>query len=308
MSLDCSIMLDFLTIFTNKKTFTGILGNPTANRCGLHIFRIVLSDAIEYLRKLPFYLLAPKAAREFNKNGILLIENFLDPQLFFAVKNEIEEHVNQLPEALPNLKKQLYGDKIQRVDGYDRYDGDTLNRFDYISRRSPVRRVFMNLRVHRLTLALFGMFNTPFRYSLYTLRHGDEEILPDSQKLTHRDTFHHTYKIWYFVQDVELSTGPFEYSVGSHISTWRRLRWEYQRSNQISSNKNLSSGGALRIGDEELIQIDIQPPKPLCVKANTMIIANTRGFHRRGFAKAGIKRAGIFGYFRPFAFFPFLQP
>ncbi|QMT61598.1 hypothetical protein [Legionella sp. PC997] len=302
------IMLNFFTLFSNKKTFTGPLGNVIANYCGLHVVRIILSDVIQFIKKLPFYLLAPKSAFEFNKNGLLILENFLDPQKFLLVQKEIEKHINQLPKALPNLEQQMYGDKLKRATGYDRYDGDTLNRFDHVPRNSMVQFVFKNARMHRLTLALFGMLNTPMRYFMYTLCHGDEASLPDSQKLTHRDTFHHTYKIWYFTHDVELASGPFEYSTGSHALTWKRLRWEYRRSIQICSDQTMSRGGALRISDEELANMDLKPPQSLCVKANTMIIANTRGFHRRGFAEQGTIRTSVFGYFRPLAFFPLVHP
>ncbi|MFJ1269627.1 hypothetical protein ACD661_13755 [Legionella lytica] len=73
--------------------------------------------------------------------------------------------------------------------------GDTLNRFDFIPKHSMIKAIFKNWRMHRLTLVLFGMFNTPLRYSMYKLRHGNEERLPDLQKLIPRDTFHHIYQM-----------------------------------------------------------------------------------------------------------------
>lgn len=300
---------EFLTIFSNKKTFDGLLGNPTANRYGLHVFRIILSDIIQFIKRMPFYILAPKAARHFNKQGLLVIENFLDEQSAGLVREEIERHLAQLPPAAaPNATSAVFNGMLPRPTGYDRYDGDTLNRLDFILQDSNIKNVFKSWRMHRLSLALFGMINTPIRYFIYELRHGNEKKRPDSQKLTHRDTFHHTYKLWYFTHDVELATGPFEYSVGSHRLSWKRLRWEYWRSVKISADKKLHRGGAFRVTNEELAEMGVASPKPLCVKANTLVIANTRGFHRRGFAQQGITRVGVYGSFRPIAFFPFLQP
>jgi hypothetical protein len=161
--------------------------------------------------------------------------------------------------------------------------------------------------MHRLTLALFGMVNNPMRYFTYELRHGPEADLPDSQKETHRDTFHHTYKLWYFTEDVTLDSGPFEYCAGSHLSTAARLKWEYRRSVRASSRETPFRGGAFRASDDELQTMHYAPLQPVCVRANSLVIADTRGFHRRGFASPGTTRCGIFGYFRPWAFWPLPQ-
>jgi hypothetical protein len=298
---------DITSVFSNKKSFNGWIGHERANRYGLHIFRILASDLMQFIRRLPFVFLAPKAAYRFKKTGCLIIEDFLDRQEFIRVRQEIQQQLERLPEPSGNLKRQVFGDKLNHEKGYDRYDGSTLNRFVSMRRQSSTWRAFQSLRMHRLTLALFGMVNTPMRYFIYELRHGSEVDLPDSQKETHRDTFHHTYKLWYFTEDVTLDSGPFEYCADSHLSTFARLKWEYRRSVQASSGETPFRGGAFRASDAELQAMHYASLQPVCVRANSLLIADTRGFHRRGHASPGTTRSGIFGYFRPRAFWPLPQ-
>jgi hypothetical protein len=70
-----------------------------------------------------------------------------------------------------------------------------------------------NPRLSLLTFALFGQFNWKSKYYIYELRHGDESINPDIQKQIHKDTFHHTYKLWYFIDEVTDEQGPFAYQL-----------------------------------------------------------------------------------------------
>lgn len=292
-------------ILSNEKAFRGLLGNPTANRLGLHVARIIVSDLMLFLRRAPFSWLAYKHYRAFSKNGVVMIENFADPTAFAAICQDVKQALNDQA-ITPDTGITGFGQKHIHAHGFDRYDGSSLNRFVEIDQYPHLTALFKSSKMNRLTLALFGMLNRK-QYYVYELKHGDHAKNHDRQKDAHKDTFHSTYKLWYFVEDVSLEAGPFEYAFQSNRSTWKRLQWEYQMSCAASSDPtHPNRGGAFRVSKTELAQI-AQPLTPVMVKANTLVIADTKGFHRRGDAPIGSSRLSIYANFRPLAFLPFVH-
>lgn len=294
-------------VFTNKKELTGLLGNPWANRLGLHVFRIIASDLMCWLRRLPFAALDYSAYKRFSQEGILVVEDFLEEDDFKLVFHEIYSGLENAPLLEPECAVG-FGQKKFHQQGFDRYDGSSLNRFVHIENNSKINRALISKKMNKLTLVLFGLINKKTKYYIYELRHGDHQANHDRQKDTHKDTFHHTYKLWYFIEEVTLEAGALEYAQGSHRSTWARLKWEYQMSCQASQDKSHPNrGGAFRISDAELQKINTQPLRKLLVKANSIVIVDTRGFHRRGDAAMNAKRLSIYANFRPWAFWPFVH-
>jgi hypothetical protein len=296
----------FLAIATNEKSFVGIIGNPLANRLGLHVFRILVSNVICKIRTAPFFFLERRLRQSFAKDGVVVLENFLDEAAYLQVKAEIYQVLDKLPPAPVNTERG-FGKRISHPQGFDRYDGGTLNRFASIEKNSAIMaHLVKKSRLSKLTLALFGLFSRSSKYSIYELRHGDEASNPDIQKQLHKDTFHHTYKLWYFVDEVTYEQGPFAYSVGSHRSTLKSLQWEYQMSCTASSDKDHPNrGGSFRVTTDDLQQMAFPALKSFQLPANTLVIANTKGFHQRAFAEMGARRISIYANFRPLAFLPF---
>jgi hypothetical protein len=112
-------------------------------------------------------------------------------------------------------------------------------------------------------------------------------------------------KAWFFIDDVDASRGPFTYVAGSHRLTWKRLKWEYRRS---VCGKHLSDGysekGSMRALPEDLVEMGLDEPKALEVPRNTLVVADTHGFHCRGQAAPGASRMEIWAYSRTNPFNP----
>ncbi|MCF7987965.1 MAG: phytanoyl-CoA dioxygenase family protein [Methylovulum sp.] len=302
-----NVIKQILAIVSNQKEFVGMIGNPIANRFGLHIFRILLSNGICRIRTLPFFFLERVARQSLAKDGIVIIENFLEDAEFRQIKAEVYQQLAALPPALDNTELG-FGKKMAHEYGFDRYDGGTLNRFARVADDSATCRFLTkNPRLSRLTLALFGLRNRPTKYFTYELRHGDESTNPDIQKQVHKDTFFHTYKLWYFVDAVTDDQGPFAYSLGSQRSTFKSLSWEYQMSCLVSTMPSLNRGGSFRASNADLQHMNYPLPCAQRLPANTLVIADTKGFHCRGNGLTGTCRIGIYANFRPLAFLPFFH-
>ncbi|HTM20162.1 MAG TPA: phytanoyl-CoA dioxygenase family protein, partial [Kofleriaceae bacterium] len=105
----------------------------------------------------------------------------------------------------------------------------------------------------------------------------------DPQTLLHADTFHPTVKAWLFLTDVALDAGPFTYVPGSHRLTAERLAWERRTSlGARSATDTYTREGSFRIDPGELGALGLPPPRALAVPANSLVVADTFGFHARG--------------------------
>jgi hypothetical protein len=156
-------------------------------------------------------------------------------------------------------------------------------------------------------------FNRPPIYFIENIRqHVRETSQHDPQKDLHMDTFHPCVKAWLFLDDVTDRNGPFNYVPGSHKLTWARIKWEYGQSFIASTpdreNGNRYWDGAFRVSLGDLKEMGYPKPISLEVPANTLVIANVRGFHCRGEATQSRHRRSIWMQGRDNPFFPLFTP
>ena len=125
------------------------------------------------------------------------------------------------------------------------------------------------------------------------------------QRFLQSDTFHPTVKAWLFLDDVDDGNGPFTYVPGSHRLTWSRLKWEYRKSISWRDPPDpYSRKGSLRLTEGERRDFGLGEPVLYRVPRNTLVIANTHGFHRRGAAVEAASRLEIWVYSRSNPFNP----
>lgn len=293
--------MGMLSLFSKDKSFAlPVIGNPLLNKLGLHVFRIRLADLALKLRRLQVSgIKRPAEFSEFQKNGVVALEDFLPKDEFETLVAEIKSTMKEVDDksAIQNYGEKGFGKKHVYDWGFDRYDGDTLNRFYKIKPQHTSTQAFLNSpRLQSITRYFSGTYHDPSKYDLYKLHHGNEQQNADSQKLIHRDTFHSAIKLWYFLEDVEEKHGPFHYAPGTHKMSNSRLKWEKQRSIQASIE---NKGGAFRISETQLNDLGDGQLQAYPVKANTLVIADIRGFHCRGAALEHQDRISIYANIRP---------
>ena len=262
-----------LQLFGGAKSFVGnpLLGSATLNGWGLHTTRVRLAHAATQLR---WWLLAPLAAAElrqrFRTQGYLVLENYLPLADFERLKVAIET-------CRAEVREMRQGDTLTlRV----LLDDDALVALPPC-RALLARKEFINLlRYCAATL------RWPHFY-VQCIKHGASH---DPQKDLHADTFHPTMKAWLFLSDADVRNGPFTFVPGSQRPTAARLAWEREQSLCAGGGNRYSAKGSLRIAEAELARLGLPQAVALSVKANTLVIANTHGFHRRGDAPPGSSR------------------
>ncbi|HLZ78542.1 MAG TPA: phytanoyl-CoA dioxygenase family protein, partial [Sphingomonas sp.] len=222
------------------------------------------------------------------QNGFVLRHNFLPAAEFEALRAEALGYEGP-------AREMLQGDTITRRMALD---PQALHAMPH------VRRLLANPAWRGLTRYV-GSFNSePLTYIQSILSHVTDSD-PDPQTALHADTFHPTVKAWLFLTDVAEDEGPFVYVPGSHRMTPERLAWEKERSIRARDGLDrLSSRGSLRIEEEELASLGLSRPQAFAVPANTLVVADTSGFHARGPSLRPSTRVEIWTYGRRNPFLP----
>ena len=261
----------FLQLFGTAKSFQNnpIIGSRLLNRAGLHVARVVLSHAMTRFR---WALLSPLVARQQRKNfreqGYIALPDFLPSDQFERLKAELATYSGEVRECA---------------------QGDTLTLYGLLDRQAtdahPECRAFTkNKRLTRLMMYGGAKMRKP-AYFVNCIKNGYIEGQIDPQKTLHADTFHPTMKAWLFIDDVTDDNGPFHYVPRSHKLSWARLKWEYAKS---VGGRDLpipyEQRGSLRVSDDDLKELGLDRSKAIKVPGNTLVMANTHGFHHRGTA------------------------
>lgn len=281
-----------LQLPTQAKSFSRnpLIGSRRLNRCGLHVARMVVAHGIMRLRMALLGIgLDADVRRAWHRDGFIVVPDVFDAVTVGRLQAEVRGADAEVRECV---------------------QGDTLtHRIQLDSTTLPTlptcRRVLDDTRFRGLLRFASGELTRPIAY-IQTIKNGHVDGPVDPQKHLHSDTFHPTMKSWYFLDDVDERNGPFTYVPGSHRLTLARLRWEYAKSIEISGGADRYSGnGSLRLSEADAREMGFPAPKAFAVPRNTLVIANTHGFHCRGQASERSTRTELWSIGRSNPFNPF---
>jgi hypothetical protein len=285
--------LHVAALATGSKSFRDnpIIGSARLNRRGLHVARMRLAArmAAERRTRLGAAVGADDRAA-FARDGYVERRGFLPPALFEALRDEV------LNRAAP-ARDMVQGDTVTRRIAIDRQ----------LLRGRPALQSLVEGPEWLALLRYIGASSLePLNY-IQTIFSRARPGAPDPQTRLHADTFHSSVKAWLFLTDVAADAGPLTYVPGSHILTPRRLAWEKRASIHASGNSDFqSSRGSPRITLDELRRLGYRAPHVFAVPANTLVVADTLGFHARGLSSRPTTRVEIWAYGRRNPFLPWL--
>lgn len=282
-----------LQIPSGYKSFADnpLLGSKRLNRLGLHSARMRLAHTLAAWRRRRLARHVPLALREeFAANGFVRVDNYLPAEAFAVLRDQV------LGTTAP-AREMLQGDTITRRIAIDP---------DYLRAVPAIDALLSDRRWKGLMHYVASSLSEPLYYIQTILTHRVDTD-PDPQTVLHADTFHPTMKAWYFLEDVAEDEGPFSYVPGSHRMTPERLAWEKARSLAAPEGLDrLSARGSMRVTAAELPALGLPEPVLLAVKANTLVVADTCGFHARGPSVRPSRRVEIWAYCRRNPFYPWL--
>jgi hypothetical protein len=285
---------------TGAKSFRDnpILGNRRLNELGLHANRVKLAHALANARRARLAHLISDADRAaFERDGFVIKPNFLPPALFDAL-------VAQAKAYRGTARETIQGDAVTRRIPFDIAALTGM----------PAARAALDMPEWRGLVRYVGSADAePIIYVQTILSHVVDGA-PDPQLALHADTFHPSVKAWLFLTDVPEDDGPFTYVPGSHRLTAQRLAWERRVSIEIndgayadtSDGARLTQRGSFRVDEATLAELDLPPPRACAVPANTLVVADTFGFHARGASARPSVRVEIWAYGRRSPFLPWV--
>jgi len=267
-----------------------IIGSRLLNRLGLHLLRVLLAHGITRLRWLLLMPLLPvDSRRRFREQGYLMLTDFLPADRFAVLNAEVRGYRGEVREC-------IQGDTQTHRTLLD----------DQALRDLPACRALIHERRYRRILQWAAVrYGQPLIF-IEQVRNGFvSDGGADPQKNLHADTFHPTMKAWLYLDDVTEANGPFAYVPGSNRLTWRRLAWEYRQSVQGRDLPDrYARRGSLRLTEADRQALGLPEPRRFAVPANTLVIANTFGFHARSPADKGSSRLAIYADSRTNPFNP----
>jgi hypothetical protein len=276
-------------VFSAAKSFRGnsILGSNALNRAGLHVTRVRMAAAMAATRRRRIeHLLSKKDVGDFRRDGFVLKPDYLPASSFRTLLAEVAAL------AAP-AREMIQGDAVTRRIALD---SGTLARL-------PAVRAFVE---DPYWLALVRYAGSSALMPLTYVQTIFSRVRPgavDPQTSLHADTFHSTVNAWFFLTDVAADAGPFVYVPGSHRMNPERLEWERRMSlTARASDNNETQEGSFRISPNDLAALGLPEPR----RANTLIVADTMGFHARGASEHPSVRVEIWAYRRRNPFLPWL--
>ena len=280
-------------LLTGAKSFgdNPLIGSRRLNERGLHVGRMRLAHHLAARRRLSLAHgidAADQAA--FERDGFVVRPNFLPAALFDLLMSQVTAYRG-------HAREMTQGGTITR-----RIALHPAN----LARMPAMRQVMASPDWNGLIRYAWSYDAAPLVYVQTILSSGPHGA-EDPQCTLHSDTFHPTVKAWLFLTDVAPDEGPFTYVPGSHLPTPQRLAWEKAVSLQASrSPDKLTRRGSFRIATEDLSALGLPPPVALAVPANTLVVADTSGFHARGPSARPTRRVEIWSYGRRNPFLPWV--
>lgn len=270
-----------------------ILGDPKLNERGLHRTRIQMAwRAAEKRRAALAGRVDPAHKAAFDRDGFVRVENALPAADFDALKHALTT------ETFP-AREMRQGQTVTRM----------IPLGPSVLARLPVaERVVADRTVRGLVQYAASTGGFPAWFVQTVIAEPDRRKI-DPQTEVHADTFHPTAKLWLFLQDVTEDDGPFRYVPGSHRLTPERLDWEYRTSLTARDDPRAHHAhGSFRVRPEELEAMGLPQPVKVVVKANTLVVADTFGFHARTPSARPTLRMELHAHLRQNPFSPWSGP
>lgn len=277
-------------LVTGYKSFIDnpILGSPALNRRGLHGARLRLAHRMAWWRRrrLARYV-SPEDRAAFDRDGFVCIQNFLPQEEFERLRDEL---------------------LTTELSGREHRQGDTITRrvpidTELVCKFPRLGALLQSRRWKGLMRYVASTGGEPLYYlqSIVTGFDGP----PDPQLQLHSDAFQPSLKAWLYLTDVTENAAPLTYVPGSHRLTPQRVEWEQRNSITVrEQGDRLSQRGSFRVSREELALLGLPDPTKFAVPANTLVVADTYGFHARGSAAEPTIRVEIWAYRRRTPYLP----
>ena len=264
-------------------------GSVAANRMGLQVARVVGKHAIWRLRQRRVPAAIRHYVEELEENGVLAMPNFLTQQQY----EEVMAEFRRIEGDLAFRPVPFYAHMHQLERGRIHAARMPINEDHRLA--AMKRHLAANPLLLEIVSAMTHVYAKTIANASIDVFQLADESAPDNdvETVMHADLHSPTVKAFYYLNDVDEANGAFVYAKGSAKLSLARLRHEYDISvreaklrrgdKDIPADALVARGpnvrNAVRAKHAQALRL---VETPICGKANTLVIANNVGFHRRG--------------------------
>jgi hypothetical protein len=255
--------LPFLRTFTADK----IVKSKVLNSMGLQVLRMKLAHK-RYKRKhinIPTQYI--DEIKSFEQYGVLQLNDFLPSIEFLKLKEECL--LIKADEAWKETEKEFGPNKLYMFDLYSLSPQKYPKLFAFFKNKK-LNDLFSILERRPVDISNKEVI-AGFQY----LVQGSDNGKHDAETDLHADTFFNTHKAWLYMDDVTVANGPFTFVPQSH-NIFLKGRLDKEK----NYSKDINAKGSRRVEQQELEELGLVEKVFTC-RANTLVVANTLGYHRR---------------------------
>jgi hypothetical protein len=264
----------FVRLFSADK----VINSRLLNAMGAQVFRTVMAHWLYNLR--PVAVVAELRAKlaPLHRDGLLVWPNFLPPDQFELVQQECMQLLND--DAVPRQVRAFGPNRREVISLCSCVLESISHTATFLA--DPTLKAILMAAEKRLV--------TPYAI-LERLLQGPADEQKDGETDLHSDIFFNTHKFWFYLHDVSMAEGPLAYVKGSHRLSLTQLSYTYQHSQRQDQSPSR------RITPEEIGRLGLQETVVTCPQ-NTLVLANTHGYHRRLRGQPGRVRCAIYAQLR----------
>lgn len=259
------------------------VGGYVLNLLGLQVLRSIFKNLMFKLSHHKSKIDDFKIYDELERNGIVIIKNFIPNEDFIYVKSCLEnEETKKLFTYSKNHSKtnvdwlhgKIYKNHIQTEKIYEILNNNFKKFLPYIE--TVLKQKIKN--------------EVRFNYQFLSLPLGKKDI-NDSNANIHPDKFFPCIKAFISMKDcTKLEEGPFFYMKKSHKWNLNRIKNEYINSVWFFKSKKINKHTDEKPFERKLDYLEYLSEEPIFCEENSLIITNNMGWHKRGRLAEGHQR------------------
>lgn len=286
------------------RTPRAFTGTVLANRLGWQIVRVLWFNFWRRLGYVPVTEKSRRWAVALERDGAVVIPDFLPESIYREIRAEFEKEARDVPFKGLASKYIMPKDGMTRVGVAHFFPKEGTRLYELLDThliKNEMLRELGSVMSH----TRIDTFRPPQVFVNQKL--GDQYPDLNSDIFYHADVSYPGVKAFYYLSDTNEENGAFRYVLGSHKLTWKRLKWEYRKSIEHAMNRR-RVGNPFIQGDElgrswHCLTRDEEKREGMVGtsmngKANSLLVFNVMGFHRRGDFSSDKKREFALAYFR----------
>lgn len=287
-----------------ERTPPGFSGPVVANVLGWQLIRILWHHLVRGTGWFTPDARYREYADALRRDGVVLIPDFLPAEIFAEVRRAYEEARIGVP------FKPLARPYVLPIDKKTRVEVAHFN-------PAPGSRLYALLDAHvmksdllrQLGSTVVGRRIATYRDPQVFVNRKASDTAPDlnSDIFYHADVSYPGVKAFLYLSDTGIDNGAFTYAKGTHRLTLKRFWWDYRKSIEHARNR-------ARVGNKEIMGDETGRlwhnmtrdeegregivGTPMVGRANSVVLFNVMGFHRRGDFTSDRLREFVLAYYR----------